>query len=139
MLDININFFWHLASFLTLFWLLNTILFKPIFRVFDERSKIIDGSLENARELANEKDGLLSQIDANLAKAKEKAKAINEGLRSEGSEAHKLAMEAAQKDAEEMNSRAKAKLETAVQNAKDGLKKDIETFSGKIVDKMIGA
>ncbi len=139
MLDVNVNFFWHLASFLILFYLLNTILFKPIFKVFDERSKMIDGSLENARELDKEKDEFLSQIDANLAKAKDEAKTINEGLRNEGSEVHKQAMAAAQKDAEEMNSKAKAELEAAVQKAKDGLQKDIEAFSGKIVEKMIGA
>jgi F-type H+-transporting ATPase subunit b len=139
MLDINQYFFWHLANFLILFWLLNAILFKPLFRIFNERSRLIDGSLENARELDKEKDDFLSQVDAKLAKAREEAKAINEELRNEGSTVHRAAMEAARKDAEEMNIKAKAELEDAVRNAKDGLRKEIETFSNKIVEKMLGA
>lgn len=139
MLDINRFFFWHLANFLILIWLLNIILFKPLFRIFDERSKLIDGSLESARDLAKEKDDLLAQVDAKLAKAKEEAKSISEAFRKEGSEAHKQAMEAAQKDAEDMSKKAKTELAASVQKAKDGLRKDIEVFSGKIVEKMMGA
>ncbi|MDO8282488.1 MAG: F0F1 ATP synthase subunit B [Thermodesulfovibrionia bacterium] len=138
MLDINRFFFWHLANFLILIWLLNIILFKPLFRIFEERSKLIDGSLESAKSLAKEKDELMAQIDAKLAKAKEEAKSINETFRKEGSEIHKQAMEAAQKDAEEMNRKAKTELESSVQKAKDGLRKEIEAFSGKIVEKMLG-
>ncbi|MBI4824847.1 MAG: F0F1 ATP synthase subunit B [Nitrospirae bacterium] len=138
MLDINRFFFWHLANFLILIWLLNIILFKPLFRIFDERSKLIDGSLESAKELAKEKDDLLAQVDAKLAKAKEEAKAISEAFRKEGSDVHKQAMEAAQKDAEEMSKKAKAELAASVQKAKDGLKNEIEAFSGKIVAKMLG-
>lgn len=139
MLDINRFFFWHLANFLILIWLLNIILFKPLFRIFDERKKLIDGSLENAKELAKKKDALMTQIDAKLAEAKEEAKSISEGFRKEGSELHKHALEVAQKDAEEMNKLAKAKLQASVQKAKDGLRTDIEAFSGKIVEKMLGA
>lgn len=138
MLDINRFFFWHLANFLILIWLLNIILFKPIFRIFEERSKLIDGSLENAKELANEKDAILAKIDEKLATAKEEAKSINEAFRKEGSEVHKHALEVAQKDAEEMNKVAKAKLQASVQKAKDGLRNEIEAFSGKIVEKMLG-
>lgn len=139
MLDINQYFFWHLANFFIIFWLLNTILFKPLFRIFDERSRLIDGSLENAKGLDKEKDSLLSQIDARLAEAKEEAKSINEKFRREGSEVHKQSMETAQKNAEKMNKKAKTELEASVKKAKDGLRKEIETFSGKIVEKMLGA
>lgn len=139
MLDINQSFFWHLANFLILFLLLNAILFKPLFRKFDERAEMIDGSLEKAKGLNSEKDELLAKMDAKLAEAKEEAKTINEGLRQAGAEIHKQAMEAAQKDAEEMNSKAKAELAASVVKVKEGLKKDIETFSGKIVEKMLGA
>jgi F-type H+-transporting ATPase subunit b len=139
MLDINQYFFWHLANFLILFWLLNIILFKPLFRIFDERSNLIDGSLDKAKELDSEKDELLAKIDAKLAEAKEEAKTINEGLRQEGAEFHKQAMEAAQKDAEEMNKKARAELEASVAKVKEGLKKEIDTFSNKIIEKMLGA
>ncbi|MBI4843980.1 MAG: ATP synthase F0 subunit B [Nitrospirae bacterium] len=139
MLDINRYFFWHLANFFILFWLLNTILFKPVFRIFEERSKLIDGSLENAKGLAKEKDELLAQIDAKLAKAREEAKTINEKFRHEGSETQKEALETARKNAEELSRKAKAELASSVAKAKDGLKKDIELFSGRIIEKMLGA
>ena len=73
------------------------------------------------------------------AEAKEEAKSINEGLRNEGAEIHKQAMEASQKDAEEMNKKAKAELEASVAKAKEGLRKEIDTFSNNIIEKMLGA
>ena len=100
---------------------------------------MVDGSLEKAKALDGEKDELLAKMDAKLAEAKEEAKTINEGLRQAGAEIHKQAMEAAQKDAEEMNRKAKAELEASVAKTKEGLKKEIDTFSNNIIEKMLEA
>ena len=139
MLDINGWFFVQLANFVILLVVLNTIVFKPFLRLFQEREDNTSGALEKARALDKEKDGILAQIDEKLGEARGKARKSFEELSSEGIEAQRTALEAAQNEAVEINRKAKADLEAASEKASASLKSDIEKFAKQIVEKLVGA
>ncbi len=138
MIDINKMFILQLANFLLLMWLLNILLFKPLLKLFKERDFRINGSLDSAKSMDGEKDAIFQQIDTKLSEARSTSKTIFEDLKKEGLAIQKESVEAAQKGASEISRKAKEDLETETNKAKESLRKNIEVFSKKIVEKMVG-
>ncbi len=68
-----------------------------------------------------QKDGLLVEVDAKLAEARKKARTVFEGLSNEGLEVQKGVLGAAQKDAAEINRKAKEELQAAAEKATSSL------------------
>lgn len=139
MLELNKWFFAQLANFLLLLILLNIILFKPLLRLFKERDAGINGALNDAKSMGQEKDSLIAQIDSKLTGGKTKAKIFFEELSKQGMEVQRQALTAAQNEASEINKKAKDELESAVEKARVSLKSDIEAFSKQIVEKLVKA
>ncbi|MEW6714230.1 MAG: ATP synthase F0 subunit B [Nitrospirota bacterium] len=139
MLELNKWFFAQLINFLALLIILNIVLFQPILKLFKEREKRTKGFLDEAKDMAAEKDNLLAQFDAKIAEANEKARGIHEELKSEGARVQKETLEAAQKDAAAIGMKAKQDLDAVVKETKDKLRADIKAFSEKIVEKMVSA
>jgi F-type H+-transporting ATPase subunit b len=139
MLEINNWFFAQLANFLLLLILLNIILFKPLLRLFKERDSGINGALNAAKSMDQEKDSVIAQIDSRLTEGRVKAKAIFEDLSKEGMEAQKRSLDSARNEAAEQNKKAKAELESAMEKARASLKSDVENFSRQIVEKLVRA
>lgn len=139
MLEINYWFFAQFANFILLLLILNKILFQPMLRLFKERDDRTRGALESAKALDKEKDTLMENIEKKLAGARAEARTIFEELSSEGMGLQRSAVESAQNEAVEINRKAKAELETAVEQARASLKSDIDTFAKQIVERLVGA
>jgi len=139
MLELNKWFFAQLANFLLLLIILNIILFKPLLRLFKERDAGINGALNAAKAMAQEKDNLMTGIDSKLVEGRTKAKAVFEGLSKEGTEVQKQALDSARNEAAELNKKAKAELGSAVEKARASLRTDVENFSKQIVEKLVKA
>jgi len=138
MLEINGWFFAQLANFLLLLIILNAILYKPILRIFKERESSTSGFLEDAKAMDREKDGLMAQMDARLSDARSKAKSIFESISEEGKAAQKEVVGSAQNESVAINKKAREDIEAATRKARASLKGDIELFSKKIVEKLVG-
>ena len=138
MLEINGWFFAQLANFLLLLIILNAILYKPILRIFKERESSTSGFLEDAKAMDREKDGLMAQMDARLSDARSKAKSIFESISEEGKAAQKEVVGSAQNESVAINKKAREDIEAATEKARASLKGDIESFSKKIVEKLVG-
>jgi len=137
MLEVNGWFFVQLANFLILLFLLNTILFKPLMKLFKERDDNTKGALDSANVMNREKDTVLEQIEGKLSGARTEARSIFENLSNEGLEVQKNSVQSAQDNSIEINKKARAELEAATDKARNALKSDIEAFSKQIVDKLV--
>ncbi len=140
MLDIYpLWLFVQFATIVFLFLFLNYYLFQPFLRLFKEREDNTQGALDKAKELDQQKDTLLADIDAKLNDARSKARSNFEEASNEGLEIQKKALEEAQAEAMEINKKAKADLETAADQARTALRSNVEAFSKQIVEKLVGA
>jgi F-type H+-transporting ATPase subunit b len=139
MLELNKWFFAQLANFLLLLVLLNIILFKPLLRLFRERDAGINGALNTAKSMGQEKDKVVAQIDAKLAEGRTKAKTLFENLSREGIDAQKQSLDSARNEASELNKKAKQEIEGAIEKARTSLRSDVENFSKQIVEKLVKA
>ncbi len=138
MLELNNWFFIQLISFLILVVLLNTILFKPLLRIFREREDHVKGSLDSVKIMGEEKDNLLSQVEKKVSEARNQARTIFEELSKEGMKIQQQTLDAAQKDAAEVNRKTGEDMEATVKETREALRKDVEAFVSKIVEKMVG-
>jgi F-type H+-transporting ATPase subunit b len=119
-------------------FVLNNILFKPVLHILKERDDRINGYLEKAKGMDSDKDNLLKELDVRLADTRDKAKVVYEDLRNKGLEAQRNDLDNAGKETEKMSQEALEKLKAAAQKAREALKGDVEAFSKKIVEKMVG-
>jgi len=139
MLEVNGWFFVQLANFLILLFLLNTILFKPMLKLFNERNDNTKGALDSAAAMDRDKDDVLAEIEEKLSGARTDARSIFENLSNEGLDVQKSSVQSAQNESIEINKKAKTELEAATDKARNALKSDIEAFSKQIVDKLVRA
>ncbi len=139
MLDIQpIWFAVQLANFLILLFLLNRILFKPLLELFREREDRTKGAIDNAKGMNSERDGVLEEIEKKLSGARNRAREVFEGISSEGLEEQKKFVDEATGEAMKIAHQAREKLQAETKKAKETLRKEVESFSKTIVEKMIG-
>lgn len=137
MLEFNQWFFVLLANFLVLLFVLNTILFKPLVKIFKEREIATTGALDEARALSDKKDEAIAKMNAELMSAKNKAKEIFDLLKEEGVARQKEILSKAEAEAVEMIEKARKELQAEVEKARTALRVDIERFSEEIVNKLV--
>jgi F-type H+-transporting ATPase subunit b len=137
MLKIDWTFFVQVINFLVLLILLNYILFKPLLCILTRRDDHIKGSINSAKALGIEKETHLQEVEKSLKEAREKAKTLFEGLTKEGLAVQKASVEKAHKYASGLTEKARKELEIEAKKAKEALRKEVESFSKMIVEKMV--
>ncbi len=137
MIELNQWFFVLLANFLILIYVLNIILFKPLLALFKEREKIIDGSLKAAKELEEQKNKALANMQDELARANAKATYIYDALKQEGLEKQRESLERSHEEAMEAVERARVEIAGEADKARQRLRQEIDRYSESIVQKLI--
>ena len=128
----------QIANFLFLIFVLNAILYKPIRRILIERQKKMQGYKEGIETLQRDASESEQAFQAKISEARQQGVQEKGVLKQAGEEEQKRLTD-------EINRKAQAELEAVrAQIAKDaeaarrGLEKEIEAFSGTIVEKILG-
>lgn len=138
MLEFNYWFFVMAANFLVLLLVLNFTLYKPLLKMFKEREDAVDGSLGEAKEMDEEKEDLMAGMQKDFSGAAFDAKAKFEGLKKEGQEKQKEALDATGKEASSVLEKARGEIRAEAEKARASLRADVEKFSDEIVTKLVG-
>jgi len=125
------------ANFLILLVALNSLLFKPLAKIFKERDAATKGALEEAKALTAKKDSSVAAMNAELMEARTKAKSSQNALREEGLVNQKEAMSKSEAEAMQLIDKARKELQAEAEKARAALKADVETFSEEIVRKLV--
>jgi F-type H+-transporting ATPase subunit b len=76
MLDFSVTFFFTLINIGVLFLILRVILFRPVTKFMEDRSKKIQESIEQAEKDKNQAKAVLAQYEDQLRKAEAEAEAL---------------------------------------------------------------
>lgn len=140
MLDIQPIWFLVLAfNFIVLIFLLNTILFKPLMRIFKEREDTVKGALDAAKEMSEKREEGIARMNRELAEARTKAKEIFETLKAEGVGKQREVLSATEAEAVSILEKARAEIKAEAEKARKALRGDIDKFSDEIVRKLVKA
>lgn len=111
------NFVISLVIFALVILVLGRIAWRPLLKVLNERARMIQESLENARREREEAKRLLGQYQAQLDKAREEAAAIIEEGRRDGEAVRRRLHEEARQQANEITERARREIRLATEAA----------------------
>ena len=85
MISINATLVVQLINFLVLIWILNRLLFRPIFRIMQDRQDTVDKAKVRFRTLKDEVESKSQTIEAELRKARAQASETGQQIKSEAS------------------------------------------------------
>lgn len=113
---------WTAVNFFILLSLLYKFAYGPIYKMLDERTASIEGSLKHAEEVRVEVDELKKESQANLAESRREAQEIVARATKAAEDAKNEILAKAQGDAANMKSKATAEIQSATAQAKAELK-----------------
>lgn len=137
MLEFNGWFFVLLGQFVVLLFVLNIILFKPLLRIFDERTRAIEGALEDARKMDEQRGDSTAALKADMTAAGNMARDKYSALRAEGLDKQKALLLDAANQAASLIEKARAEIKSEKDRCRSVMKSDIERYSNEIVDKLV--
>ena len=132
------SLFVQMGNFIVLIIVLNAILYKPIRQILIERKTKIQGYKEGIDTLQQDASESEKSFQAKISEARQQGVREKEALKQAGLDEEKQITD-------EINQKAQAELEAVraqiakdAEDARRGLEKEIEVFSGTIVEKILG-
>jgi F-type H+-transporting ATPase subunit b len=112
MLDFSVTFFFTLINIGTLFFVLRAVLFKPVTRFMEARSKKIQGDIDQAEKDRDEAKSLLAQHEERLKKAEAEGAALIARAREAAEREADGIIRSGRDEAERIVASGRARLET---------------------------
>jgi len=138
--DIGINLPLLLAfivNFVILFGLLGLVLYKPVMKMLDERSKRIKESMERAEATKEEYAHAEEEVKGLISKAREDGQALVSQATQIGERLREEAKEGARKEAQAIIDRTRAELEEERDRIIDDLRREFVDISISAAEKVI--
>ncbi|MEM1366426.1 MAG: F0F1 ATP synthase subunit B' [Cyanobacteria bacterium P01_H01_bin.15] len=135
--DFNLTLPLMMVQFSLLVLVLNSLFYKPVGKVLDERTDYVRGNLAQAKEKRSKAAAMAEQYEQELKDVRRQAQDV---IAAAQAEAQKLVASQVQKVQQEvLSQRQKAADEIAQQKqaAFDSLQKEVDSLSGQILDKLL--
>ncbi len=123
---------------LILMALLNSMLYRPILKVLDDRKGIVEGAAGDAAQASENMEKLNAEYAQALQEAKRDAKAAFNKAHDAALAGEKEILSVAQKKVEKIIDRGMGELDKSVDAAKGELEKSVAALSLEISSKLLG-
>ncbi len=130
--------FVQMGNFILLIFVLNAILYKPIRQILIERKKKIQGYKEGIETLQQDASESEKSFQAKISEARQQGVREKEALKQTGQEEEKQITDEINRKAQAELEAVRAQIAKDAENARRGLEKEMEVFSGTIVEKILG-
>jgi F-type H+-transporting ATPase subunit b len=137
MISINATLILTMLNFILLVILLRAILFKPLLKYLDERSKTIAESLRQAEENRIRSEEIHIEHDNIVREARTKAAEIVEEAVGAASDESRDIIKAAREQAQETVDAAKDEILTEAERIKRDLRKEMAELSISLAEKVL--
>ena len=126
-----------IVNFVILFGLLGLVLYKPVMKMLDERSKRIKESMERAEATKEEYAHAEEEVKGLISKAREDGQALVSQATQIGERLREEAKEGARKEAQAIIDRTRAELEEERDRIIDDLRREFVDISISAAEKVI--
>ncbi len=123
---------------LILMAVLNSLLFRPMLKVLDDRKGIIEGAADDAARAVENMEKLNEEYSHALLEAKKDAKVSFNQAHDAALAKEKEVLTEAQKKVERIIDHGMGEMEKSVDSAKSELEKSVQTLSLEISSKIMG-
>ena len=137
-MEFNATFLVSAISFLVFVFLMNKIFYAPLENIITEREKLVDDTLNDAKNSRDEAARLLEERESKLTKASEDSKnIINKKVTTSNDEAKKLTLDA-KTEAENNLNKLKKELNEHSESVKSSLQDTTKEIAEQIATKIFG-
>ncbi len=126
-----------LGIFLTTWFLLYGLLFKPYLKVREKRESGIGGNKAEAEQLKTDAEGKLASYEAGLAKARNEASALREQIKKEANTEEGTIVGAAQDKAQALLASNREKVDAQIAQARTQLQGEAQKLSELMADQLL--
>ena len=117
MISINATLFIQVINFLVLIWILNLLMFRPLFKIIDERQRVITDTKAKVLKIQEDTEQKTEALEKHLHDARVAAQARKEEMTSEAAVKANAVVEKAQGEAaahlESINTQVKSEADNA--------------------------
>ncbi|UCF35374.1 MAG: ATP synthase F0 subunit B [Acidobacteriota bacterium] len=136
-----INLDWTIIAtgvvFLLTLWLINILLFRPLFRVMDQRRSMTSGTQEVASEKERYREEMLDQYAEKIKAERQRGYQLAEAIRRETLEKRREQVASARAEADKLLNEARRKVELEIEDVKNSIKRDAEEIAGLITARVL--
>jgi len=130
--------FWTILSFGVLVCLLYWLVFPPLNKVLEQRKRMIEGGLAQAKSAQAQAEGLLQKYQQQLGEAEKRTAVMFDDARQKSDALREETLKKAQKEAFQIIENTKKDIDVYKRRAMQGLKEDIAEIVVQVTKKMIG-
>ncbi|HID97132.1 MAG TPA: hypothetical protein EYP57_02950 [Thermodesulfobacteriaceae bacterium] len=138
MIDVDISLFVEIISVLILMVLLNSMLFKPVRRMLEEREAKMSAVESDIEKYHRNAEQLVENYNNKLAEARAAGQQERDRLAAEAREEERQLAEASSKEAAARKEELLAGLSAQVETARKDLDAKAESFAVEIAQKLLG-
>lgn len=138
MIDLDYTILIQLGIFLVLYVALNSLLFKPILQLFEERERLVAGMKAEAAALEKEFHEKSAAFDEAVREATAKAAAAMEKIKGEGQAAQRDILGRARTEAARRVEDAVKDLRAEAEAIRGAMEKDVGSIAVQIAEKVLG-
>ena len=124
--------------FIALIIPVNTLLFKPIFRVLEDREEKIDGTLKRAERLSVEAEDTLSSYNTAIREVRDEVETERKRSFSEARDRGTEKTDEARNAAEREIDRARNEVQSVLEEARATLRTQAEDLAGQAAERVLG-
>ena len=128
----------HVAIIITMVFILNAILYKPISRIITERESRTRGRLVEAREIIQRVEGSVLRYENALRQARAEGYRVLEKQQLEASGARQQKLTTLRKEIEEQLGEQKSVIEAQAEEARINLVKEARQIAASISSQILG-
>ena len=138
MIALDWTLFVQIINFLVLVFLLNMVLFRPIRRIIRDRQARLTAYEDDIAGLADTEQGILGEVDQQLAAARREGLGLREKLRQEGSQEESSLLEQVKKEVDAEWTKVEAKIKKDMAKAREALRAQAQDFATALSAKILG-
>lgn len=138
MLTPDITTLWAVAFLLLCTYLLNTLVFKPILQVIDQRSNAVRGARELADSAAQKAAAAAAEYDQKVGAARAEVYGQMDDVRKAALDKRAALLAATRATIEQELKTATARVRQESQAARETLDRDANSLAGAIVNRVLG-
>jgi F-type H+-transporting ATPase subunit b len=128
----------QLAIFVIAFFILRSLVFKPVMALFEAREQAMEGSRREAEQMERDADQKRELFESELRAVRQKANEDRDRLRSQAQQLARELTEKARRENAATFSSAKAQLELEASDARKQALVDTPALARQIVEKLLG-
>ena len=127
----------QLIIIIAAFYILNSLIFKPLLTLLENRKKLTTGSLDEAKELVERAEKLIDKYNEQIDSARIEANEQRAEIRNQGQQVAEKMIHEARQESQTLVENYKKDLESQVKNVKEKIRPEIEDLARGITSKVL--